>query len=305
MNEGLRADLDGFAAHIAHERRLAPLTCSHYRRHLERFAQFCTNAGIDEWAAVDVHRVRAFAAREHQRGSSGKTLQARLAAIRALFNFLLREGRVAHNPAQDVRAPRSGRKLPEALDADQVAHLLQNVGGGDPLTCRDLAMMELLYSSGLRLAELVAADLSDLDRREGLIRVTGKGAKDRIVPVGRLALEAVEAWLRLRAGIAPAEQTALFVSRSGHRVGARNVQERLRRWGLRQGIAGRVHPHKLRHSFASHMLESSGDLRAVQELLGHSDISTTQIYTHLDFQHLASVYDQAHPRAKKKDSSSS
>ena len=299
MNDPLRETLDRFAAHLAHERRLAPLTCSHYRRHLDTFAQHCRGAGIDDWAAVDALRVRAFVAQQHRRGNSAKTLQAMLSAIRGLFNFLLREGQLGHNPAQDVRAPRSGRKLPEPLDADQMARLLEP-DQTDPLARRDHAMMELLYSSGLRLAELVAADLCDLDRREALIRVTGKGAKDRIVPVGRVALQALDTWLAVRAGIAASDESALFVNRAGKRLSARSVQERLRRRGLQRGVAGRVHPHKLRHSFASHLLESSGDLRAVQELLGHSDISTTQIYTHLDFQHLASVYDRAHPRAKKK-----
>lgn len=299
MSDRLQATLDRFADHLAHERRLAPLTCRHYRRHLDAFANHCRDAGIDDWTAVDVHRVRTFAALLHRRGNAGKTLQAVLAAIRALFNFLLREGQVQHNPAQDVRAPRSGRKLPEPLDVDQMAQLLQ-APAADPLARRDHAVMELLYSSGLRLAELVAADINDLDRREALIRVTGKGSKDRIVPVGRAALAALDAWLEVRGQWAGASETALFVSRNGARLSARSVQERLRRRGLERGVAGRIHPHKLRHSFASHILESSGDLRGVQELLGHADISTTQIYTHLDFQHLASVYDRAHPRARKK-----
>lgn len=299
MSDRLQATLDRFADHLAHERRLAPLTCRHYRRHLDAFANHCRDAGIDDWTAVDVHRVRTFAALLHRRGNAGKTLQAVLAAIRALFNFLLREGQVQHNPAQDVRAPRSGRKLPEPLDVDQMAQLLQ-APAADPLARRDHAVMELLYSSGLRLAELVAADINDLDRREALIRVTGKGSKDRIVPVGRAALAALDAWLEVRGQWAGAAETALFVSRNGARLSARSVQERLRRRGLERGVAGRIHPHKLRHSFASHILESSGDLRGVQELLGHADISTTQIYTHLDFQHLASVYDRAHPRARKK-----
>lgn len=299
MSEPLTRTLERFAGHLADERRLAPLTCSHYRRHLDAFAEHCRQSGVTEWTEVDVHLVRAFVARQHRRGNSGKTLQAVLAAIRSLFNYLLREGQVHHNPAQDVRAPRNGRKLPDPLDVDQVAQLLQPPGA-DPLACRDHAMMELLYSSGLRLAELVAADVNHLDPREALIRVTGKGAKERIVPVGRAALEALGAWLNVRAGLAATGQPALFVSRTGHRLSARSVQQRLHRRGSERGVPGRLHPHKLRHSFASHMLESSGDLRGVQELLGHSDISTTQIYTHLDFQHLATVYDRAHPRAKKK-----
>jgi len=298
MDEAERAWLVRFADHLSHERRLSPLTRTHYLRHLNRFATFCT-ASVNAWAEVDAHQVRAFAAGEHRRGQNPKSIQASLSAVRSFFRFLLREHHVPRNPAQDVRAPRGERRLPTPLDADQMNALLA-ISADDPLALRDRAMMELLYSSGLRLAELVAADVGHLDRREGIIQVTGKGSKQRVVPVGRVAAESLDAWLKVRAALVAAEESALFVTRRGGRLSTRAVQERLRLWGLRQGIAGRLHPHKLRHSFASHVLESSGDLRAVQELLGHADIGTTQIYTHLDFQHLARVYDLAHPRAKKK-----
>lgn len=299
MDEAERVWLSRFADHLAEERRLSPLTRTHYLRHLERFAAFCSQGGVGTWREVDSHRVRAFAAGEHRRGQSARSIQAALSAVRGFFRYLLREQVVSRNPAADVPAPRGPRRLPEALDADQMSALL-SVAADDPLAVRDRAVMELLYSSGLRLAELVAARVTDLDARDGTIRVTGKGAKTRVVPVGRAAVAALEHWLRVRATLAAPEEAALFVTARGRPMSARAVQERLRRWGLRQGIAGRVHPHKLRHSFATHLLESSGDLRAVQELLGHADIGTTQIYTHLDFQHLARVYDRAHPRARKK-----
>lgn len=291
--------LDRFQDHLRDERRLSPLTGQHYARDLDHFAAFCNDNGVVSWGDVNAHQVRAFIALRHRRGLSGRSLQRQLSAIRGLYHFLLREGAADHNPAQDIRAPKSARKLPQPLDVDQMAKLLE-IEGSAPLSVRDRAIMELLYSSGLRLAELISLDVADLDRRDAVVRVTGKGAKTRIVPVGRQALSALHAWLRLRPEMAGDTETALFVGRQGRRLSPRGVQQRLRHWGLRQGMASRVHPHKLRHSFASHLLESSGDLRAVQELLGHADIATTQIYTHLDFQHLARVYDRAHPRARKK-----
>jgi integrase/recombinase XerC len=239
--------------------------------------------------------VRSYVAWRHRGGASGKTLQRELSALRSLYRYLLREGVVSHNPALGVPAPKTARKLPATLDPDQLCGLLDN-GDEDPLSLRDTAMIELFYSSGLRLAELVAVDT------DASLEVTGKGAKSRRVPVGGLALEAIDRWLQVRGTYAGAEEKALFVSRHGNRIHPRTVQKRLHRWAKIHGARRNVHPHMLRHSFASHLLESSGDLRAVQELLGHSDISTTQIYTHLDFQHLAQVYDKAHPRAKKKRS---
>ena len=203
------------------------------------------------------------------------------------------------NPAEGVRAPKVRRHLPHTLDADQLGRLLE-LPGEDPLDHRDRAIMELFYSSGLRLAELVALDVRDVQAGDDVLEVVGKGHKSRRVPIGRFARAAIERWLAARGTLAKARETALFVSRRGTRISARAVQERLRRRAIEQGVPQHVHPHLLRHSFASHLLESSGDLRAVQELLGHADIGTTQIYTHLDFQHLAQVYDQAHPRARRK-----
>jgi len=248
---------------------------------------------------MDVHTVRKLVARLHRQGLKGNSIARLLSSLRSLFNYLLREGEARLNPAEGVPAPKSTRSLPKALDVDQVNHLL-NFDDNTPLGSRDRAMFELLYSSGLRLSELVGLDVNDIDYRDSLVRVTGKGSKQRVVPVGRMAIHASQAWLRHREAMADVGETALFVNRHGKRLSARSVQQRLDRCGLRQGLNSRVHPHRLRHSFASHMLESSGDLRAVQELLGHADISTTQIYTHLDFQHLAKVYDAAHPRARRK-----
>jgi len=224
-------------------------------------------------------------------------VQRSLASIRSFYSYLLREGVATLNPGTGVTAPRAARKLPRVLDVDHLSSLLRRQGSG-ALTLRDAAMLELFYSSGLRLAELVGTDLCDLDLREGLVEVIGKGGKARVLPVGREARDALVRWLAVRPTLARATETALFVSRRGVRVHARTVQARVARWAARSGT--RLHPHMLRHSFASHMLESSGDLRAVQELLGHANISTTQIYTHLDFQHLAAVYDRAHPRARKR-----
>lgn len=287
-----------FINHLADERRLSPHTLSNYRRDLEQLLLFCRQQQITAWSALTAHHVRGLVAWRHRAGQGGRSIQRELSALRSFFKYLLREGEVTISPAVGISAPKSPRKLPDVLDVDQMGQLL-TPPLNDPLALRDHAMMELLYSSGLRLAELVGLDLHDVDIADGTVRVTGKGAKTRVIPVGRLALEALQHWLPKRAGLAPPDQSALFVSRDGARLSHRSVQQRLKQRGLQQGVAVQVHPHRLRHSFASHLLESSGDLRAVQELLGHANISTTQIYTHLDFQHLAQVYDKAHPRAKR------
>jgi integrase/recombinase XerC len=244
--------------------------------------------------------VRSFAAESHRRGLAPRSIARRLSAIRSFLRAEVEHGRLKANVALNISAPKPSRRLPGTLDADQVAELLES-SDDEPLMVRDLAMLELFYSSGLRLAELVNLDLVALDFADQTVRVTGKGNKTRILPVGRHALEAIRRWLPVRLGIAGSDEQALFVSRKGRRLAARSVQARLDRWARRRGNARHLHPHLLRHSFASHMLESSGDLRAVQELLGHASISTTQVYTHLDFQHLASSYDKAHPRARKRD----
>jgi integrase/recombinase XerC len=271
--------------------------------------KFCDRAGLADWHALDSQHIRLFAARSHAAGLAPRSIQRRLSAVRSFYEFLLREAQAAgrpqrgerlrRNPAQDVRAPKAARRLPQTLDADQMARLLE-IPAGDELTARDRAIMELFYSSGLRLAELIGLDLTSVDLKDRTVQVLGKGRKSRIVPVGRAALQALKAWLPERAALARAEEVALFIGRNGRRLGARAVQLRVALWARRQGLSMHVHPHLFRHSFASHLLESSGELRGVQELLGHADISTTQIYTHLDFQHLARIYDATHPRARRK-----
>ncbi len=296
----LQPEVDGFLQHLRHVRRLSPRTLDSYARDLHDFATWAAADGLTAWRDLRVPQVRTYLATRHRDGLTAKTLQRRLSALRSLFRHLLQEGLAEHNPADGVRPPRVRRRLPATLEPDQLGHLMA-LAGDNPLDRRDRAMLELFYSSGLRLAELVALDVTDLDRGDAMLEVTGKGSKTRRVPVGRMALTAVADWLSVRDGLASAGETALFVGRRGHRLGARAVQHRLRLRAIEQGMPQHVHPHLLRHSFATHLLESSGDLRAVQELLGHADISTTQVYTHLDFQHLAQVYDKAHPRAKKKD----
>ena len=290
--------LERFAAHLG-ERGLSAHTQRAYLRDLDAFADYCREAGVERCADIDVHRVRAFVAREHRRGLEAKSLQRMLSSLRAFFDCLIEDGGLGHNPADGVRAPKVRRRLPEILDVDQTARLLA-IDAGDPIAARDRAVMELIYSSGLRLAEVVALDIPDIDLEDGIVTASGKGNKTRRVPVGRMAREAVRRWLHEAAALRAPGETALFVSRQGRRLSARSVQARIDGWARRQGLDPKVHPHMLRHAFASHLLESSGDLRAVQELLGHADLATTQIYTHLDFQHLARVYDGAHPRARRR-----
>lgn len=295
--------IGAFIHHIATERRLSPNTQTNYRRDLERALARLQAMGVESWSDVDENRVRQLAAARHRQGAAGKSLQRELSALRSFYEWLLREGEVKSNPARGVRAPKSEKRLPKTLDADQLGAMLDQADD-DPLLLRDTAMVELFYSSGLRLAELVAVDMADIELNAGdaLLRVIGKGQKTREVPVGSKALEAIAAWLKVRGLLAAEAEPALFVSSRGSRISPRTVQARLAQWATQRGAARGLHPHLLRHSFASHLLESSGDLRAVQELLGHADISTTQVYTHLDFQHLAEVYDKAHPRARKKKS---
>lgn len=291
--------LQPFLDYLQFERRLSTRTRVAYARDLGDFIGWLHGRGDNDPHRVDSGKVRAYAAERHRRGLSPKSLQRQLSAIRAWYRFMMREGLAASNPADGVRAPKVERHLPHTLNADQLGRLL-DLPGEDPLDHRDRAIMELFYSSGLRLAELVALDVRDVQVGDDLLEVVGKGNKSRRVPVGRLARAAIERWLTARSALANEQEAALFVSRRGTRISARAVQQRLRRRAIEQGMPQHVHPHLLRHSFASHLLESSGDLRAVQELLGHADIGTTQIYTHLDFQHLAQVYDQAHPRARRK-----
>ena len=299
MSPAALALLPRFLTYLSTERRLSSHTDSNYRRDLELFVGYCAHQDVAEWTRVDSQHVRTFAAAEFRRGQSPRTIQRRLSALRSFFNFLLREGVLRANPASEVQAPKAKKRLPATIDADLMTRLLSFRTAGQ-LGARDRAMMELFYSSGLRLSELTDLDLQDLDLNDRTVRVTGKGNKTRIVPVGRYAIAALSEWLKERATIAAVGEQAVFVAQTGGRIGVRAVQSRISDWAKQHGLGVHVHPHMFRHSFASHLLESSQDLRGVQELLGHSNISTTQVYTHLDFQHLAKIYDQAHPRARRK-----
>ncbi len=298
MNERDTAHLSEFERHLRDERQLSPHTLSNYRRDLESVMRFCDAQGIASWSELRPQQVRGYAAHSHRQGLGGRSIQRKLSALRSFCRYLIKRGELNSNPAQDIRAPRTPRRLPHSLDFERIQSLL-DASPENWLTQRDLAMMELMYSSGLRLAELTGLDLQHVDLRQGEARVLGKGNRTRIVPIGRKAREVLRDWLKTRAVHCADDETALFINRAGTRLGPRSVQQRFRRWALKQGLDSRLHPHTLRHSFATHVLESSGDLRAVQELLGHANLSTTQVYTHLDFQHLAQVYDKAHPRARK------
>ncbi len=299
MKDRLDASLESFLRHLAQERRVSLHTRRAYERDLKPLAATLRALGRADWGDARSSDVRAFVARRHRQGLGPRSLQRTLSAIRSLYRYLLREGVVGHNPAVGIRAPRAPSRLPRVLEVDRVAALLA-FDPSNALAVRDLAILELLYSCGLRLAELVGLDVGHLDLAAGLVVVTGKGGKQRVLPVGRCARDALRAWLSERRQLARPGEAALFVARSGTRLKPRSVQSRLARWGMQQGVGAKLHPHTLRHCFASHLLESSGDLRAVQELLGHADISTTQVYTHLDHQHLAKVYDAAHPRARRR-----
>ncbi len=298
--DGAERDWIGrFLEHLKLERRVSDLTAKHYGRDIEAFADWCDDDGVGAWNEVDSEHVRRYSATVYRRGLSSRSIQRRLSAARTFFRYLEREKHVSSNPVASVSAPKAAKRLPGNLDADRMARLL-DIPGDSTIVRRDRAMLELLYSSGLRLAELTDLDTGDVDLADATVRVTGKGNKDRVVPVGRMALAALRRWLSVRAEFAGADESALFVSNRGTRVSHRAVQARVKHWARQQGIDTRVYPHLFRHSFATHLLESSHDLRGVQELLGHANIATTQVYTHLDFQHLAQIYDQTHPRAKSR-----
>ena len=300
MDDTEKGWIDNFIRHLEYERRLSDLTCKHYRRDLEALLGFCDEKEVHTWGDLDNEHVRAYSAQCFRRGLSSRSIQRRLSATRTFFRYLLREKHVTTNPVVSVSAPKSGKRLPGNLDADRMARLL-DIPGDSPIVNRDRAILELLYSSGLRLAELTDLNCGDVDDQDATVRVTGKGNKDRIVPVGRHALRALSRWYKSRGQLAQADEKALFVSNRGTRLSHRSVQARVTHWAKHQGIDTNVFPHLFRHSFATHLLESSHDLRGVQELLGHANISTTQVYTHLDFQHLAQIYDKTHPRARKKE----
>ena len=300
MSDSLGATVHTYLEYLRVERQLSAHTLSNYQRHLQALIEWLQARQIQQWSELNAPLVRQWALtlRKHKE-TSPRTISTKMSALRSFADWLVVRGILAANPARGVALPKLGRPLPKNLDVDQVHQLLNITDESDPLAVRDRAMMELFYSTGMRLSELVALNVNDLDMDSRLVRVIGKGNKERILPIGRLALEWLQKWLKVRPLLAGDEPEALFVSKRQQRLSARSVQERLDGWGNKQALNAHVHPHKLRHSFATHMLESSGDLRAVQELLGHADLSTTQIYTHLDFQHLAKVYDSAHPRAKR------
>lgn len=290
----LQQAVEDWLATLRVERNASVHTLAAYRADADALLAWCAGRGIADFAELDAEAMRLFLAAAHRGGLSPKSLQRRLSACRGLFRFLLRHGRLVRDPCAGVRGPKAPRRLPQVLDADE-AQALVELDGDDPLSLRDRAMLELFYSSGLRLAELCGLRWVDLDLSDGSARVLGKGRKTRVVPVGRHAVDA----LRALQGATVSPEAPVFVGRGGAPISPRSVQQRIKLAAQRQGLWKRVHPHMLRHSCASHLLESSADLRGVQELLGHADIATTQIYTHLDFQHLARVYDAAHPRAKR------
>lgn len=299
LPDSLQKPLERFYEYLRSERGLSPLTIRNYRQQLEATASDLYEQGVGNWQQVDSKWVRQIVSEGIRQGLKPNSISTRLSSCRSFFDFLIDRGDLSANPAKGISAPRKSKTLPKNLDVDEVDQLLA-VDEQDPLAVRDRAIMELMYGTGLRLAELVSLNVRDILPGSDEIRVVGKGNKERKVPFSGLAKEWVNKWLNLRSCLLKQEEPALFISKLGRRISHRNVQKRMEEWGLKQGVASHISPHKLRHSFATHVLESSGNLRAVQEMLGHENISTTQVYTHLNFQHLAQEYDKAHPRAKKK-----
>lgn len=291
-----RPYLQGYVAWLRNEKRYSELTVESYSRDLRRLFELAADTPLD---TLKTHHIRRFIAQLHGKGMGGRSLARMLSAWRGFFSHLMRAHAFADNPCAGLRAPRSPKTLPQTLSPDEAVRMV-DLPADTPESIRDKAMFELFYSSGLRLAELVNLDPPQIDMGAGEVRVIGKGSKTRIVPLGKYAIMALQAWLAVRDQFARADETALFVGLRGSRITPRVVQLRMKQWGVRQGITSNVYPHLLRHSFATHVLQSSGDLRAVQEMLGHASISTTQVYTHLDFQYLSKIYDATHPRARKK-----
>ena len=295
----MQNELQKYLTYLRIERQVSPHTLTNYQHQLVRVIAILQDAGIQQWQQVTPSIVRyVLAQSSKQDGLKEKSLALRLSALRRFLSYLVYQGQLKVNPAVGVSAPKQPKHLPKNIDTDQIQLLLAN-DSKEPIDIRDRAMIELFYSSGLRLSELQGLNLNSINLRVREVRVMGKGNKERIVPLGRYASHAIQQWLKVRLLFNPKDD-ALFVSQLGNRMSTRTIQMRWERWGIRQGLNSHLNPHKLRHSFATHMLEASSDLRAVQELLGHSQLSTTQIYTHLNFQHLADVYDAAHPRAKRK-----
>jgi integrase/recombinase XerC len=288
-----------FLDYLINEKGYSPLTRSNYKTQLNAIAQQCDELGLKSWEELDVNWIKQLVAKSARKGLSSRSIATRLSALRSFYTYLMLTDQVSVNPAQAVNAPKQPKPLPKNLDVDEVSQLLE-VQDNDPLSVRDRAMMELLYGTGMRLSELVGLTVAQVTDGRNEIRLLGKGNKERMVPYSGEAKRWVDKWLLLRPQLLKTPIDALFLSKLGRQISTRQVQLRMKEWGIKQGVNSHITPHKLRHSFATHVLESSQNLRAVQELLGHENLSTTQIYTSLDFQHLASVYDDAHPRAKRK-----
>ncbi|KPU83045.1 site-specific tyrosine recombinase XerC [Psychromonas sp. PRT-SC03] len=295
----LQKPVDRYLNHLASQRGLSPITIKNYSRNLAEFMRLLAPQKINSWQDLNSDHVRLIIKELHQKGIKSRSIATKISALRSFLEFLVQDEVITFNPAKGVVTPKLDKPLPKNISVDEVFQLL-NIHEDDPLSLRDQCMMELMYSSGLRLSELVGIDLKDLKLREAEVMVLGKGSKQRLLPITKKAVNSLRAWLQVRPDFCEAGEKALFVSKQKRRISTRNVQMRMEKWGIQQQLPSHLNPHKLRHSFATHMLESSGNLRAVQSLLGHANLSTTQVYTHLDFQHLAEVYDKAHPRAKRK-----
>ncbi|TBM10054.1 tyrosine recombinase XerC [Hafnia alvei] len=295
--QALELPVEAFLRFLRVERQLSPHTIESYHHQLTAIIEIVAPAGLRDWQQLDATQVRMITARSKRKGLEAASLALRLSALRSFIDWQVSQGVMSVNPAKGISAPKQARHLPKNLDVDDVNRLL-DIDASDPLAVRDRTMLEVMYGAGLRLSELVGLDCRHMNMASGEVWVMGKGSKERKLPIGRTAIHWLEQWLPLREIYDPVDD-AVFVSKLGKRISVRSVQKRFAEWGVKQGVTSHINPHKLRHSFATHMLESSGDLRAVQELLGHANLTTTQIYTHLDFQHLAKVYDAAHPRAKR------
>lgn len=295
----LQTPIDQYLNYLASQRGLSAITIKNYRRNLAEFTKQLIEKQITDWQQLQSEHVRLMVKQLNQKGIKARSIATKLSALRSFLEYLVQQEVLAFNPAKGVSAPKLDKPLPKNISVDEVFQLL-DMDEEDPLSLRDQAMMELMYSSGLRLSELVGINLSDLKLREKELMVLGKGSKQRLLPITEKAVVTIREWLKIRPEFCEPGEQALFTSKLKRRISVRSVQARMEKWGLQQNLQGHLNPHKLRHSFATHMLESSGNLRAVQTLLGHADLSTTQVYTHLDFQHLAEVYDKAHPRSKRK-----
>ena len=299
-NKLFRVKVDEFLRRLLEQKHYSPLTCKNYQRQLNTLLNFLATEKIDDWIQVKPVHIRQLSAKQHRLGKSAKSIALLLSSCRSFFQFLIENNNLFINPAKNVRPPKGEKRLPKTMEVDQISLLLNNIDVTEEIGIRDKAIAELFYSSGLRLAELTDCNINDVILDKQIATITGKGNKTRVVPVGKKAKQAIQNWLAIRQSwLDVNEEEALFISRRKTRLSSRSVQARLAYWGKRVGLNASLHPHKFRHSCATHVLESSGDIRAVQELLGHANISTTQIYTHLDFQKLAEVYDKTHPRAKK------